>query len=286
MVSFGKFARIALLGLALTPSFWMSNAVARNQPSASQAAGVENSWRPIDLYAREQRAQSFDACTHVFPAGKPLATSVVDARLKPTQLCSDGFAVVYSKASKTPLVVVEKISSSTLSQGQGLKRTDKFFPDPRLSRSDRAELADYRKQTPAVDRGHMAAAANSFSDNAMAQSFALSNILPQSPESNRKAWADIEKATRQYAKRAKGDVFVFSGPLFSAEPEKIGKSQVWVPSYLYKLVYDASSGRAWAFLQPNGPGPVNKPISYAAFVEQTGMALLDGLPVTAGNATR
>jgi endonuclease G len=86
----------------------------------------------------------------------------------------------------------------------------------------------------------------------MIESFALSNMIPQDPFNNRKgAWIKAESDTRKFARRAQGDVFVFSGPLFRGEVKKIGPNNVWVPSHIFKLVYDQSSGRSWAHIVAN-----------------------------------
>jgi endonuclease G len=99
-------------------------------------------------------------------------------------LCSDQFAVVYSQTSKTPLVVIERLTSEQLSDAKGEPRTNQFYPDPRLHRTARAELSDYENQIPAVDRGHMAPAADAPNQRAMGQSFALSKYAAR-PKNNR-----------------------------------------------------------------------------------------------------
>ena len=45
------------------------------------------------------------------------------------------------------------------------------------------------------------------------------------------------------AQRAQGDVYVFTGPVFSGPTRTIGPGKVQVPSHLFKLVYDASTGK-------------------------------------------
>ncbi|AHB77204.1 MULTISPECIES: DNA/RNA non-specific endonuclease [Pandoraea] len=239
----------------------------------------------LALYSAQQLQASFDSCKGHFPNGKPLDTALVSPALKAIALCSDSFAVVYSQASKTPLVVVERLSAAQLKDAQGEERTNQFYPDPRIPKSGRAELSDYRGQSPAVDRGHQAPAADAPNQRAMAQSFALSNMVPQDPANNRRSWSKVESDVRKFAKRARGNVFVYTGPIFDEGHETIGRNKVWKPTRLFKLVYDESSKRAWAYVLPNAEAHVESPMDYSAFVKATGLNLLDGVPVT-GTAGR
>lgn len=112
---------------------------------------------------------------------------------------------------------------------------------------------------------------------AMAQSFSLANMVPQAPKNNQRSWAGIEKATRKYATRAAGDVYVITGPVLGDKPEMIGTGQVWVPKYLFKLVYDLTSGRAWAhWIENTNEARASKPISYAELVRRTKIEFFRG----------
>ncbi|MEB0228815.1 DNA/RNA non-specific endonuclease [Pseudomonas sp. 10S4] len=234
----------------------------------------------LDLYSSKQQQASFDGCADLFPAAKPINLATVPATMKPLALCSDNFAVLYSQTSKTPIVVVERLNSAQLQDAKGEERTNQFYPDPRIPKGARAELSDYRSQHPAVDRGHQSPAADAPSPNAMAQSFALSNMVPQDPTNNRKIWSKVEADVRKFAKRADGNVFVFTGPLFDEGHATIGDNKVWVPTRLFKLVYDVSSKRAWAYVLPNAETRIEKPMDYDTFVKSTGLKLLGNLPVT------
>lgn len=123
---------------------------------------------------------------------------------------------------------------------------------------------------------HLAPAADMPNAQAMAQSFSLSNMIPQAPQNNRGAWAkSVEKSTRKYVMRAAGDVFVFTGPVYSTPVETLGPNQVWVPKYLYKLVYDQSANRAWAhWLENTDEARASRPISYDELVRRTGIEFL------------
>lgn len=234
----------------------------------------------LSLYSAKQRQNSFEACADQFPGNQPLDPAQIPASLKPMALCSDGFAVLYSQTSKTPVVVVERLSAARLRDAKGEERTNDFFADPRIPASGRGELSDYRSQKPAVDRGHLSPAADAPDQHAMSQSFALSNMVPQDPTSNRKVWNKVEQDTRKYALRASGNVFVFSGPIFDLGHEKVGKNKVWKPTRLFKLVYDEATGRAWAYVLPNAESRIERPMDYATFVKTTGLNLLGGQRIT------
>ena len=110
---------------------------------------------------------------------------------------------------------------------------------------------------------------------AMAQSFSLANMIPQNPKQNSGPWAKIEKDTRQYALRARGDVYVITGPVFAPGAEAIGPGQVAVPTHLFKLVYDPSERKAWAHWQANSADArADAPISYSELTQRIGMELL------------
>lgn len=117
--------------------------------------------------------------------------------------------------------------------------------------------------------------------SAMAQSFSLANMVPQAPENNRGVWARrVEAATRHYVERAQGDVYVFTGPAFKGQVKTIGRGRVWVPTHLFKLVYDPSAQRAWAYWVENTDNAtVTKPISYRELVNHIGFELLPGVPL-------
>lgn len=223
-------------------------------------------------------ADSFERCAQLFPQGLVLDVAKVDRQWRSKALCSNHFGVLYSGLSKTPLVVVERLGREQMSRALDEARTDRFYADPRLPPGMRAELEDFRGS--GLDRGHLAPAGDQPDQASMAQSFALSNMVPQDPFNNRKTWAKIESDVRKFARRAQGNVYVFSGPVFRGEQRTIGPNRVWVPSHLFKLVYDEASGRSWAYVLANtAEARVEAPISYASFVRETGWQLLPGAPI-------
>jgi endonuclease G len=197
-------------------------------------------------------------------------------------LCYEAFAILHSGESKTPVFVAERLNHESVANANE-QRTNQFFPDARLRASERANLDDYKGS--GFDRGHMAPAGDMTTAQAMAQSFSLANMVPQAPEHNRGTWAkSVESATRKYAARASGNVYIITGPVFVpniAESPSIGPGHVHVPQYLFKLVYDQSSNRAWVHWHLNDNATHgSKPISYADLVVRTGIDFLPGVNPT------
>jgi endonuclease G len=281
-----KIRNLALAGVA-SLIVWLSGPTQTQALAGFFGYSVQESkeYRPSSLnrnearslYTAAQAKPGFEACLDLFPGKRAIGLAEVSAEWKPVALCSNRFAVLYSGTSKTPLVVIERLSKEQMNEARGEERTNQFYPDPRLPKSVRAELGDYRKSS--LDRGHMAPAGNQPDPAAMAQSFALSNMVPQDPENNQKIWAKVEDDVRKYARRAPGDVYVFTGPLFRDAVRTVGRGKVWVPTHLFKLVYDAESGRAWAYILPNvSDVGVSRPITYVEFVKQTGWQFLASVP--------
>lgn len=234
---------------------------------------------PTALTGIDRSSQSsarFAGCRQFFAGGvAPIAPKSPLQR----ELCYDAFAVLHSGESKTPVYVAEKLNRASVADANE-PRTNKFFSEARLRSAERATLDDYKGS--GFDRGHMAPAGDMPTAQAMVQSFSLANMVPQAPEHNRGAWAkSVEAATRKYAARASGDVYVITGPVFTPSIEQspsIGSGQVHVPKYLFKLVYDQDKNRAWAHWHLNDNATrASRPISYGELVRRTGIEFLPGL---------
>lgn len=259
--SFLRYSAAALLSLSSLAC------VAKPPPSvtAVNPAGIKNP---------SSSTQGFNQCPQFFANGKPPA---LNEQPKLRALCYDAFAILHSGQTKTPVFVAQRLNRELVDDADE-KRTNRFYTDARLPRNERAELDDYKHS--GYSRGHMAPAGDMPTAQAMAQSFSLANMVPQSIKQNSGPWARIEKDTRNYAQRARGDVFVITGPVFAADASSVGGNQVHVPTFLYKLVYDAQTHRAWAHWQANDDATrISQPISYEELVRRTGIEFLPGIPL-------
>lgn len=148
-----------------------------------------------------------------------------------------GYALGFSKEYKQPLWVMYRLTADEV-QSVVVKRMDNFRSDESIEGGS-ATLGDYRES--GYDRGHLAPAADMrWSEEAMSDSFYMSNMSPQKPAFNRGVWSRLESFVRDAAVREKS-ILVVTGPVFDDEAEEvvtIGESKVRVPEFYYKVIYD------------------------------------------------
>ncbi|MBI4909227.1 MAG: DNA/RNA non-specific endonuclease [Acidobacteria bacterium] len=146
------------------------------------------------------------------------------------------------------------------------RRPKHFRQDAQLNS---ASNSDYRNS--GYHRGHLVPAADAaWSDDAMRDSFLLSNAAPQIPAVNTGSWRRIENAIRRLAARSDA-VVVITGTLFDcAEVERIGTGQVAVPSAMFKVVVAIQKGKPamFAVVVPNQSTASLNPAQLAVTVRE------------------
>jgi len=227
----------------------------------------------------------FSSCRAHFAGGEPPRVDLLRIPGRLRELCFEAFAVLHSGQSKTPVWVAQRLDPEGLAKALQVARSGRFYQEARLPSSERATLEDYHGS--GWDRGHMAPAGDMPSENAMAQSFSLANMVPQAPDLNRGVWADYEKSTRRYVRRVGHAVYVITGPVYRQfqepsiskplqgmdlpMPRRLGPSSLWVPDAIFKLVYDPTQQRAWAYWAENrNDTKAAAPISLQALRQRLG----------------
>lgn len=113
------------------------------------------------------------------------------------------------------------------------KRKNNFKTDPKILTGS-ATLKDYKNS--GFDRGHLApAGAMVANQNAMDESFYMSNMSPQVAGFNRGVWKHLEEQVRTWA-RKKDSLFVVTGPILKNIEKHIGPNNVSVPKKYYKVL--------------------------------------------------
>ena len=188
-------------------------------------------------------------------------------------LCMDGFAVMYSGVSRTPLWSAEHLNRKRLQQAKQIDREDSFHEESRLPQSMRAKLSDYSGS--GYDRGHLAPNGDMANRSQQYDSFSLANIAPQSPRNNRYIWRNIESATR-YLTQQYGEVYTITGVAFTDKKAKQLAGRVLVPSHFFKAVYIPASNQAGVYYAPNDE---SERIEIISIDELTAKIGIDVLPV-------
>lgn len=159
------------------------------------------------------------------------------------------YTIRYNEEHEQAMWVAYKLVADSLAKPT-FDRKDDFREDPRV-KTGSASLADYKGS--GYDRGHLAPAADfSYDEFALSQSFYMSNMSPQDPSFNRGVWKKLEDQVRDWA-TANHSVYVVTGPILNKKFKTIGKNEVSVPEYYYKIVLDIEKPevKAIAFLMKN-----------------------------------
>lgn len=148
-------------------------------------------------------------------------------------LLRKSYVVSYNRDTKCPNWVLWEL---TREKADGnVKRPDYAFHEDMEVPSPRAELVDYRGSE--YDRGHMCPAGdNKWDENAMYETFLMTNICPQKQQLNSGLWNQIEMLCRYWAKKY-GMLYIVCGPIFlRGEHQIIGPNRVMVPEAFFKAV--------------------------------------------------
>ena len=132
-----------------------------------------------------------------------------------------------------------------------------FIEDPKV-KTGSADWRNYKNS--GYDKGHLCPAGDmEFSIDGYNDTFFTSNISPQAHDFNSGVWNRLEQKVRYWAEKYDG-IYVVTGGVLQDSLETIGKENVSVPKYFYKVLLDISGGefKMIAFLVPNEDS--NKPL--------------------------
>lgn len=189
-----------------------------------------------------------------------------------------GYTVSYNEDLKLPNWVAWTLVPSRFEEN--VSRTGDFLPDPDLEGDNRVTTDDYKHS--GYDRGHMCPAAdNKWDEQAMRESFYMTNICPQNHNLNRGDWKELEEACREWTDQ-NHILYVVCGPiLYNTSHKKIGERQVTVPDAFYKVVLSLTPPKAIGFVYKNtsGNNPLNSYVNTVDQVERlTGIDFFSALP--------
>jgi len=219
-------------------------------------------------------------------AGAPLSTREDSAFVF---IDNESFDIGYSESRQNPVWVGYYVGPSVV-PGK--------FKRPRTFQTDRRTVSkvghrDYTRS--GYDRGHMApnhAIATRYGAGGQAETFRMSNIVPQKPDLNRQVWRRIEEMEADHWAVDLDGVWVITGPVFDEDRQFLKKAapRIDIPDAFYKVVVDehipegldAPSPRVLAFLVPQDVSGSESVIEFLVSVdwieERTGLDLMPDLP--------
>lgn len=150
------------------------------------------------------------------------------------EICFTQFSVLYSDSLKDPVVSAEHLTAEEVKAAEQMKRKDSFHSEPQVKKQFQSTPNDYRNS--GYDQGHMACNGDMPDSKSQFESFSLSNMTPQLPDLNRKAWRLLEESIRKRVLKT-GDAWILTGMIPGAKT--IG-SGVNVPLSIWKAVKDKS----------------------------------------------
>ncbi|KXV49935.1 endonuclease [Gluconobacter albidus] len=217
------------------------------------------------------------SCPRLFAGGVPPALLSDIQRSGTVLLCNDGYAVLASERTKGPLWSAEDLTEEQIETARQTQRQGHFEADERLPASMQATLYDFRGS--GYDRGHLTPSGDEPDLQSQAQSFLLSNVIPQTSELNRGAWEGVESAVRGWADQ-EGELFVVTGPGYDPDhtQETIGPDLLPVPAVTWKAIYDPAGPGTGAYVCLNTAHPVCKITSVALLTRLVNIDPFPALP--------
>lgn len=261
-------ALASLVGCSVTTPIDSNKPISsiRNIPNTSTTT-------PATSYTTGDSKGELYSCRTNFYQAPPLISQKI--AVKTQALCFNGFAVLYSGVTKTPLWSAQNLTNDRIMAAKGMTRMDNFHEESRLPAEYRSHLKDYTQT--GFDRGHLAPNGDMADSESQYDSFSLANIAPQNPINNQKTWVKIESKTRSLAQQY-GQVYTVTGVAFLTPNVKKLKDNVLVPSHFFKALYLPKTNQAVAFISPNDNSQQVEKISLSELQTRTGV---NAFPVVA-----
>lgn len=168
------------------------------------------------------------------------------------------FVLSYSEKHEQAEWVAYQLKKEELKYNSNFKRPY-FIDDPKV-KTGSAKWYNYKNS--GYDKGHLCpAGSRKFSIEAFNETFYTSNISPQNHDFNSGIWNTLEQKERYWANKY-NDLYVFTGGVLTDNLKRIGKENVSVPNYFYKIMFNNTNGKnkMIAFLVPheNSNNPLYK----------------------------
>ena len=184
----------------------------QKDPQVQQAPDPRNSTKSVHL-----------------PFGLPSAASSDPSNEDSFLILGDGSVISYNNSRGTANWVAWRTTRSDL--GDSLRRPD-FRPDPRLPKWYK-RIGQFDYSGSGYERGHLVPSADRFGDPRLnAETFLMTNIVPQSGSLNQYPWNDLEQHVRAQVRRG-FDAYQVAGVY--GEAARL-KDKITAPTNCWKVI--------------------------------------------------
>lgn len=229
----GGIIALVIIVLAIMICFWAGKFIndklrdINDQPEISRPEGE----KPLP----EQPANTAEAKAVYLALGNP--SDATESPLNPNNylMVNNYYALSYNRSRATANWAAWRVTKADMSD---LKREDSFRPDERLPGGwTQIKPGDYTRS--GFDRGHIVPNADrDGTPESMASTFLMTNMIPQTGDLNRGAWAKLEGYLRTLVRRG-NDVYIFAGVY--GEKGKI-KNKIMIPEKVWKIAVAVPAG--------------------------------------------
>lgn len=160
------------------------------------------------------------------------------------------YTISYSEKHKQAEWVAYELTRDMVLKSKAERDHLTFRPDPNLDPELAVKTSDYTRS--GYDRGHLVPAQDmAFDEQAMKETFFMTNVSPQEKDFNRGKWKQLEMEVREWAAKY-DDIYVITGPILTKRAKKRfpkSKKYIPVPAYYYKIIldYTGKDAKAIAF---------------------------------------
>lgn len=251
--TFTKGKQASLLTTVLAASLSLASCMPSSKGQTPSASESSDGNIRMESHLNDQKAPAEATETKGDIEGLEIPAQLTDR--KEAILRRTGYTVSYNEDLLIPNWVAWHLTSDRLT-GPAKRKGISFMEDTEAPGA-LVNTHDYARS--GFDRGHMCPAGdNKWSQQAMRESFLLTNICPQAPSLNRGDWNEMEIQCRKWAETY-GDIYIVAGPiLYRGHHKQIGAHRVTVPEAFFKVVLCMKGEpKAIGFIYKNGDG--NRP---------------------------
>lgn len=225
---------LILLGLVIFFCFWAGKKI--NEKLTGTNETTETTQTPAGEKPLPQQPTTPQEARQIYLAlGNPNNAAPDTANADNFLLVNNFYALSYNRSRATANWVAWRVSKADTGN---VSREDSFRPDDRLPKSwGRVTPSDYTGS--GYDRGHICPSADrNGNPEAMAETFLMSNMIPQTPDLNRGPWAKLEGYLRTLVTRG-SDVYIYAGVY--GEKGRI-KKKITIPANTWKIAVAVPAG--------------------------------------------